>query len=71
MAGLSAIHSKLRTLNNISIAKIKGRQQSVVYMNDNREIVWPEFPNQNGGCLVVPYALTTERWAEKHGRQVG
>lgn len=34
MAGLDELHSKLRTLNNISVAKVRGRQVSVVYFDE-------------------------------------
>ena len=56
MAGLSALHGKLRTLKNISLAKSKGQQVSVVYfdvVDGERIIDWPETPNSSG-VLVVP-----------------
>jgi hypothetical protein len=70
MSGLNAINSKLRYLKSVSVEKAKGRQVSVVYMDEDGQIDWPQNPNQNGGCLVVPRALTMKRWIEKYGRHV-
>ena len=53
MAGLNAIASKMKHLSSVSNEKARGRQVSVVYMDDNGNIDWPDNPNSSG-VLVVP-----------------
>ena len=51
-------------LKSVSVEKARGKQVSVVYMDDG-VVDWPEFPNQNGGVLVVPRPITEGEWVEK------
>jgi hypothetical protein len=71
MSGWSSAEGRLRHLGKKSKAVEAGKRVSVVYYDlDSGVVDWPENPNQNGGCLVVPRALTMEQWAEKYGRSV-
>lgn len=66
--GISAISSKLHTMSNITVSKIKGKQQSVVFMKDDGSIDWPENPNSSG-VLVVPCPFKNlHEWQAKHDK---
>lgn len=53
MAGKAAMKSAIRRLNKTSTQLQASKQQSVVYMNHDGTIDWPENPNDSG-VLVVP-----------------
>ncbi len=60
MAGLSALQSKLSKLNTISHPS-KKQKVSVVFMNDDGTVDFPENCNK-GGILLVPPIMTDEEW---------
>ena len=68
MAGLSAVSSKLKYLSSVTVNKVRGRQVSVVYLNDDGSIAWPDNPNSSG-VLVVPKPCTSDEWQAKNGNE--
>lgn len=64
MAGIQAIASKIKKLSEFAETVQKGKMISVVYMDANRNIEWPENPAP--GVLVVPKSLSAEKWMEKY-----
>ena len=62
MAGLTAVKSKLKYLSSKSFEKVRGRQQSVVFMNDDGSIDWPENPNSTGVLCVPKACKTLDAW---------
>jgi hypothetical protein len=62
MSGLSAMKSKLKYLGSVTIGKIKGRQQSVVFMNAEGEIQWPDNPNEKGVLVAPRRCSSVDEW---------
>ncbi len=72
MSGISSLKSKISYLSTIAVEKARGKQVSVAFYDPESGVIdWPEFPNQNGGVLVIPRAVTLEQWAEQYGQQGG
>jgi hypothetical protein len=68
MAGITAINSKIRSLNRVARNALAPKVVSVVHYDENGVIYWPENPNP-GGVLVVPRPCTAEEWQRK-GREL-
>ena len=67
--GWSSAESRIRNLGKKSKAIVEGNQVSVVFYDPESDIIdWPEYPNQNGGCLVVPRPVSESEWIEKYGQ---
>ena len=58
-----------KVLSSVSVAKVRDKRVFVVYFDPaSGEIDWPENPNQQGGCLVVPRPCkTSAEWQVKYG----
>jgi len=61
MAGLSALQSKIGKLSKASMERKRGKQVSVVTMNRDGTVDWPENCN-NLGVLLVPAKLSDVEW---------
>lgn len=64
MAGIAAIKSKLRTLEQVAVEKQHSNSVSVVRYNRDRNIEWPEYPNPRG-VLLVPKPCSAKEWEQK------
>ncbi len=62
MAGLSSIQSKIRYMSTLTTDRVRSREQSVVYMNDDGSIDWPENPNSSGVLCVPCPCKTLAEW---------
>ncbi len=68
MAGFNAVSSKLKYLSSVSIAKVRGKQISVVFYDGNpSNAIIPENTN-NRGILLVPKPLNEAEWSAKHSQ---
>lgn len=66
MAGFESVQSKIKKIGEKAQAVQQGRRVSVVYMNDDGSIDWPE--NPAAGVLVVPRPMTEEEWEQRYGQ---
>lgn len=66
MSTLTAIQSKLKKLEKKNNANNPKRLRSVVYMDKNRNIEWPDdLSTLNPGVLVAPKPLSPEEWQKQ------
>ena len=65
---MTITHLKNRTkkLSKESFDVLKGRRHSIVYMDDDRNILWDEKVLYNSGVLAVPLPKNLESWQEKY-----
>lgn len=69
MAGFQAIASKIKKLSEATAIKIRGKMVSVVFMDSDGNIEWPDNPAP--GVLVAPKQMTEKEWVAKYGREGG
>ena len=65
MAGLESLQSKIKKIGEKAHAAFQGKRLSVVYMNDDGSIDWPDNPAT--GVLVVPRPMSVDEWAKRYG----
>lgn len=65
MAGFESVQSKIKKIGVKAKAVQQGRRVSVVYMDENRVIDWPE--NPAAGVLVVPRPISEVEWEQRYG----
>lgn len=65
MAGFESVQSKIKKIGEKAHTVFKGKRVSVVYMDVDRVIDWPENPTR--GVLVVPRTLTEAEWERRYG----
>ncbi len=66
MAGFESVQSKIKKIGEKAQAVQQGRRVSVVYMDADRVIDWPENPAK--GVLVVPRPMTEDEWQARYGK---
>ena len=66
MAGISHLKNRTKKLGKESFDVLKGRRHSIVYMDDERNILWDKNVLYNSGVLAVPSPMTQEQWEGKH-----
>ena len=72
MAGLNALQSKIKFISSVSTKTLLAREQSVIYLNDDGTIDWPDTPTNSSGVLCVPKVKTSAEWlamVEQHQRK--
>ena len=70
MGGISHLKNRAKKLSRDSFDVLKGRTHSVVYMDENRNILWEENVNYNEGVLAVPAPMSLGQWQERCNRHI-
>ncbi len=70
MPGISHLKNRTKKLSRDSFDVLKGRLQSIVYMDENGNILWDENVNYNSGLLAVPLPVSLEQWEEMTDRYI-
>ncbi len=70
MPGISHLKNRTKKLGRDSFEALKGRLQSIVYMDENGNILWDENVNYNKGLLAVPLPVSLEQWEEMTDRYI-
>ena len=67
MSGLSGLVGRIKKCQKVFSLMTKIPKRSVVYMDENREILWEEGVEYNaGGVLVVPLPMTVDQWEQNN-----
>ena len=69
MAGLNGLISRVRKCLKKCHFLTSERPRSIVYMNQDREILWEDGVEYNSGVLVVPLELSLEEWEAQNIRE--
>ncbi len=69
MSGWSSAESRIKNLGKKAEVVDRGRQVSVVYMDEDGVIDWP--PHPAPGILLIPHPVSEPQWVEKYGQQGG
>lgn len=65
MAGLESLQSKIKKIGEKAHTVFQGKRLSVVYMDADRVIDWPD--NAASGVLIVPRPMSVDEWVRRYG----
>ena len=67
MSGLAGLVGRIKKCQKVFSMMTKVPKRSVVYMDENREILWEDGVEYNaGGVLVVPLPVTIDQWEQRN-----
>ena len=66
MPGISGFKNKIKRLSKANLAPLVGSPVSIVFMDEDGEILWEEGVNYNTGVLAVPLPCSIDEWEERN-----